>query len=121
MKKLSRTYYNVAELVLRPVVRKYLESEWMSKMTSKEFGAWQHAKLEIMQMLGTPRHNWEQELQKQIQSQELQYSLHKAKYKQICTQDIVTAPGCRNAVLTGKTATWIGNQRIHRIPITLKQ
>ena len=65
------------ELVKRPVVRKHIDSEWMSKMSAKEYRAWEEAERQTMTICKYPNHEHDAKLQEQIMFKEMEYKLRK--------------------------------------------
>ncbi len=74
---MSKIAPTMEELVRRPVVRQLIDSEWMSKMSAREFRAWEDGEIMTMIICKHPKHEHHDRLQQQIEFKEMQYKLRK--------------------------------------------
>ena len=119
---MSKRVLTTDELIRRAVVRQDVESEWMSKMSSNEFRQWEETERMTMTICKHPEHEHDTRLQQQIKFKEDEYRLRKEQMLEWTTSpptknglkhnpkntclaggDIVSSPGCRDAVLTAST------------------
>lgn len=114
------------ELVLRPVVRKHIDSEWMSKMSAKEFRAWEEAERMTMIICKYPTYEHDARHLQAIEFKEMEYKLrkeqieeHQKKNKKLdesitnklkMVYDLVGVPGNPDAVINEPNK----NGRIYR-------
>ncbi len=74
---MSKKAPTMEELVQRPVVRQLIDSEWMSKMSSKEFRQWEENERMTFLICKYPKYEHDAKLQQQIEFKEMEYKLRK--------------------------------------------
>jgi hypothetical protein len=108
---MSRKLPTTEELIGRPVIRHHLDSEWMSKMSSKEFKQWVETEKSTYGICRYPEHEHDAKLQQQIEFKEMEYKMRKEQLLKpiggVLTQDTVLTPSTRDALIaiTGTTKT----------------
>jgi len=94
---MSKRPPTMEELVLRPVVRKYVDSEWMSKMSAKEYFVWEEGERMTYLMCRYPKHEHDARLQQQIEFKEMEYKLRK---EQIESEEKIIRDGADGLIVS---------------------